>query len=326
MDKQKLIMASGAVAATAAALAGATAYLSTQVLVNTALDREMPKIAEQAGEKISGTLVSRELLRLLATVDRRLSSRDTQTVQITAYDGTPLVGHWYPAEKPERMVVAMHGWRSSWGRDFGLVADFFHDHHCSVLYAEQRGQGRSGGDYIGFGVTERFDCLEWVRWVNASQGDALPIYLCGLSMGATTVLMAAGLDLPANVHGVIADCGFTSPDAIWTHIANNNLHMTYRLRRRIAAAIYERKTQTEDFCCSTVDAMQKTHVPVMLVHGTDDHFVPVEMTYENYHACNAPKRLLVVQGADHGMSYLTDPTGYETAVKQFWREFDHIGA
>lgn len=64
------------------------------------------------------------------------------------------------------------------------------------------------------------------------------------------------------------------------------------------------------------------HTPVMLIHGTEDHFVPVEMTYQNYIACASPKRLLIVPGADHGMSYLVDKVGYETAVKSFWQEFD----
>ena len=60
----------------------------------------------------------------------------------------------------------------------------------------------------------------------------------------------------------------------------------------------------------------------MLIHGTDDHFVPLEMTYENYNACASPKKLLIVPGADHGMSYYMDKEGYETMVKDFWRQFD----
>ena len=42
------------------------------------------------------------------------------------------------------------------------------------------------------------------------------------------------------------------------------------------------------------------------------------MTYENYKACAASKQLFIVPGAEHGMSYLVDKDGYETAVKQFW--------
>ena len=61
---------------------------------------------------------------------------------------------------------------------------------------------------------------------------------------------------------------------------------------------------------------------MLLIHGTGDHFVPVEMTYENYLACGGPRRLLIVPGADHGMSYFTDPERYTAAVLAFWKDFD----
>ena len=76
-----------------------------------------------------------------------------------------------------------------------------------------------------FGLIERFDCLEWVEWATAKCGSELPIYLCGVSMGATTVLMAAGLELPENVHGITADCGFTSPHAIWENTSQTTTYI-----------------------------------------------------------------------------------------------------
>ena len=141
-------------------------------------------------------------------------------------------------------------------------------------------------------------------------------------MGAATVLMAAGLDLPSNIHGIIADCGFTSPHAIWKHVANNNLHIAFGLRGAIADEMLKQKIQMGSDEYSTVEALQSSTIPVMLIHGTDDHFVPVEMTYENYKACAGPKRLLIVPGADHGMSYFVEKDRYEEEIKRFWRDFD----
>ena len=68
--------------------------------------------------------------------------------------------------------------------------------------------------------------------------------------------------------------------------------------------------------------MRECKVPVLFIHGTDDRFVPIEMTYENYKACVSPKRLLVVPGAEHAMSYLIDKESYEKTVKEFWNDFD----
>lgn len=321
MDKKGIIKISG-VALAVSAVAGTTAYLTTKLLVRTAMDRQAPKIMRRAGGMISGSVVDEDIYRRKREAEERLKWIPMDTVSIQARDGVELVGHWYPCDAPRRVVIAMHGWRSSWCGDFGLIADFLHDNNCCVLFPEQRGQGNSGGEYIGFGVTERYDCLEWVRWIAETKTSELPIYLSGISMGATTVLMAAGLELPDQVHGIVADCGFTSPSAIWEHITTNNLHLSYRLHRAMVESIYQRKSQDSFFDYSTVDALRSATKPVMLIHGTDDHFVPVEMSYENYIACASVKRLLVVPGADHGMSYLVDRDGYETAIKNFWMDFD----
>ena len=48
--------------------------------------------------------------------------------------------------------------------------------------------------------------------------------------------------------------------------------------------------------------------------------MPVEMTLENYEACAAPKKLLIVDGANHGMSYVMERQTYEQAVIEFWKE------
>jgi fermentation-respiration switch protein FrsA (DUF1100 family) len=233
-----------------------------------------------------------------------------------------LVGHWIPAVNAKRIIIAVHGWRASWYQTFGIVADSWAANDCSVLYIEQRAHDNSGGEYIGFGLTERFDCLDWVSWVNRSVGADLPIYLVGVSMGAATVLMASDLCLPENVHGIIADCGYTSPHAIWKHVANNNLHIAYGVRGVIASEILRHKIQVGSNDFSTTEALKNTRIPVLLIHGTGDHFVPVEMTYENYLACGGPRRLLIVPGADHGMSFFTDPERYTAAVLAFWKDFD----
>ena len=46
------------------------------------------------------------------------------------------------------------------------------------------------------------------------------------------------------------------------------------------------------------------------------------MTYQNYMACTAPKRLLIVPGAGHGLSCLVEPERYKKALREFWADFD----
>ena len=202
-----------------------------------------------------------------------------------------------------------------------MIADFWLNNDCNVLFAEQRGQNNSGGDYMGFGLLERYDCADWAFWVQ--QQCNLPIYLCGVSMGAATVLMASALPLPESTRGIMADCGYTSPHDIWEHVAKDALHLSYSERRRKTIdAICAQNLNGESAYYSCEDALKECTVPVLFVHGSDDTFVPVEMTYQNYKACASKKRLLIVPGAGHGQSYWTEQEKYEYTTREFWAECD----
>lgn len=319
--RNRLVKAAGIAGATAA-VASLSALATTNFLCKVALDREQPERFRKAQNAISGSDADLDFLEKKQKATERLTSRPLESVQIAARDGVQLVGHWAAHENPKRIIIAMHGWRSSWTNDFALISEFWEKSGCNVLYAEQRGQGNSGGDYMGFGPIERYDCLSWVQWVSLHCGRDIPVYLAGVSMGAATVLMASGLELPHNVHGIMADCGFTSPLAIWKHVATDNLHLSFRLGSLLANSMYSRKTNEDAAGYSTLEALEHCKVPVLLIHGSDDHFVPAEMAYENYKACAAPKKLLIVPGADHAMSYYVDPVAYEAAMLDFWAKHD----
>lgn len=322
-QRRKNILFGLGITAGAAAAAGTAFYLITRKLVNIALDRGETDLIHSSNGRLTQTPEMKTFLEVREAAAHELERRPCETVEISAHDGIKLVGHWLPCENTKRILIAMHGWRSSWTQDFGLISNFLHKNGCSVLFAEQRGQHNSGGDHMGFGLMERYDCLDWIRWINNQGNKNLPIYLCGISMGASTVLMAGGLPLAGNVHGIIADCGYTSPHAIWKHVVENRLHLHYdEFMSELADDICREKINigAKDYSCA--DALAKCNVPVLFIHGTDDDFVPIEMTYENYKACVAPKRLLIIPGAGHGMSYALDKARYEHTLRHFWSDFD----
>jgi len=318
---KKLLAGAGLLSAGLAAMA-AVSHGVTRELVSIAVDRECPRdITAGARKRFTGSAENLAFLQAAEAAAIRLENRRPETAVLTAEDGTRLVGHWLPCPAPKRLIVAMHGWRSSWSFSFGMIADFFYDSGCSVLYAEQRGQGLSGGDHMGLGALERYDCRDWANWL-AVRFPELPIYLAGISMGASTVLMASDLDLPHRVKGIIADCGFTSPEAIGRHVVEKNLHLSYRLRAGAADSLCRRKNQVGIRGCSAPDALRNSRIPVLLIHGADDSFVPVSMTYENYRACSGPKELLIIPEADHAMSYYLDRPRYEDMLRRFWNRHD----
>lgn len=320
MDKRAKNIFLGFGAAAAGIAAVRSVYNHTlNKLVGIAIGRETPRIMIKNRAGVTGEQIAYKELPEIAEGKAYLESCSCETVEIVSCDGLKLVGHWYYPNEPKRVIVAMHGWRSSWLSDFGIISKFWHENNCAVLYAEQRGQGSSDGEYIGFGLLERYDCLQWAKWV--CKRTDLPVYLAGVSMGAATVLMTTGFDLPDGVRGVFADCGYTSAKAIWKHVVENNMHIPYKFYSAAVDGICRQKIQYASDGYSCTEALQNCKVPVLFIHGTDDNFVPVEMTYENFKACSSKKRLFIVPGAEHGMSYMIDKNGYENAMKSFWNEF-----
>ncbi len=320
----KKLLVSAALIGGAIGGAAAASYALTKNFIKVALNREEPKLYKVAKERISGMdSAVNDILKEAEEEGKRLENSGLEVVEITAHDGAKLIGHWYYKKENKRTIIAMHGWRSSWARDFCMASKFWYENGCNVLYAEQRAQNNSGGEYMGFGMIERFDCLDWINWANEKLNFSLPIYLNGLSMGAATVLMTAGFDLPENVKGITADCAFTSAKAIWRHVVKNNMNISYNIFAPSVDELCKKTINMKSDEYTTLKALETNKVPIFFVHGTDDSFVPVEMTYENYKACKAPKRLLIVPGAEHGMSYAVDKERYEKMAKQFWADFDN---
>lgn len=317
MNKKVTLSLAAGVAGSAAISHALTCYL-----VKMAVDRQMP--AAPAGltrAAIRGSGCTPAFLHTLAQTGKDLQTTPHRRVALKARDGETLVGHLFVCPNPKRLVLCMHGWRSSWAGDFGMVAPFLLKEGCCLLLPEQRGQGQSGGAYMGLGALERHDCVRWAHYF-AQLYPHLPLYLAGVSMGAATVLMSTELPLPGTVRGLIADCGFTGPQAICRHVVRKNLHLPYGLRGFVAHRLCKRKNSAGLTGCTAPQALSRCRLPVLFVHGSDDRFVPVEMTYENYKACKGPKHLLIVPGADHGMSYYKDKTSYEKEVRNFFRLYD----
>lgn len=258
-----------------------------------------------------------------------LDAQNTERVTITSADGLKLTGVYLKAENPVASVLCVHGYRGSGGIDFGFFARFYHAHHCNVLVIDQRAHGKSEGEYITFGVMERQDVADWTKklveleraGVQDENADIPPIYLHGVSMGATSVLLASALDLPQEVHGLIADCGFTSPKEIMESVARQNFHMPMHMMLHILSILCRKKGRFDLDTVNTIDALKQNRIPVLFIHGSEDKFVPTIMTRVNYEVCVAPKRLLIVEGAAHVTSYLMDTLRYEKEVLDFIRSF-----
>ena len=243
-----------------------------------------------------------------------------EKAELISFDGHRLAARVLPAENARGTLVLFHGYRSPMYHDFSCVFRFYHELGFHLIVPSQRAHGESEGKVICFGVKERYDCLRWAEYASERFGPESDIFLSGISMGCSTVLMASDLPLPENVRGIIADCGFTSPQAEFEYLLRQRripIHPiidSVELFARLFAGFGFRD-------CSTTDCVRNTKIPILFIHGEADTFVPSRFTEENYAACVSDKELVLVKEASHGLSYLMETERCQALLKDFFERY-----
>ncbi len=298
-----------------AAIMGGTIYFFNRAIVRSEKILDVTNLSEEEAELWS------EYIPLINDGKAWIKAQSLERVEVKSRDGLKLVGHMLSADEPKGTILMFHGYRSSGFQDFSCAAEYLYGLGYNLLIPDQRAHGESEGKYIGYGVLERYDCVSWIEYINCRIGTDKPIVLDGISMGAATVLMAAGFKLPDNVRGIIADCGFTSPWDIFSHVLKNGFHIptfpilyTGSILSKIVAGF-----GFKDY--STLEALKNNRLPVLFVHGSKDNFVPSSMSEAAYEKAIAPKKLLIVPDALHGSSYIKDTVCYKKELKDFFDKY-----
>ena len=246
---------------------------------------------------------------------RQMEALPWEEVSIFSHDGLKLHGRYFHVRDGAPIQIQMHGYRGHPFRDFCGGNKLARELGLNTLVVDQRAHGKSQGHTISFGINERWDCLGWADYA-ARRWPGVPITLAGISMGAATVLMASDLPLPEEVKGIIADCGYTSPRAIIKKVCwdlPKYMHVLYPFTS-LSAELFG---HFDPDAGSALGAVSNTTLPILLIHGEADDFVPCDMSRELAEACASPVRLETFPGAGHGVSYLSDPEHYGKVVREF---------
>lgn len=247
---------------------------------------------------------------------QRLHELPYEGVCITSSDGKKLFARYYHTADGAPVQIQFHGYRGSAMHDFCGGTAFAQKLGHNALVVDQRSHGNSEGNTITFGVKERYDCQSWANYAFERFGKDAPLILSGVSMGATTVLMASDLELPETVCAIVADCPYSTPKDIISKVAAE-----MGLPERPAVALCSLGARLYGgFCVNgggALKAVRSTRIPILLLHGEEDQLVPCHMSREIYDACAADKELQTFPGAGHGMCYLEDPQRYEATVGAF---------
>lgn len=256
---------------------------------------------------------------VMVNLIRNLEAVPYEEVSCQSRDGLLLKGRYYKADKEEERnlcAILFHGYRSSAVRDFAGGAKEMISMGIPTILIDERGQGKSEGRCVTFGAMERYDVLSWAEKAVEMFGRDVEIYLYGISMGGAAVLLSSGLPLPENVKGIVADCPFSSAkDIICTVV--RGMHLNDRL---LYPLIFQAAYLFGHFSLNNTnvkEAVKKATVPILIVHGEDDRFVPVEESREIQKASPERVDLETFPMAGHGISYILDLERYIQLIHRF---------
>lgn len=252
--------------------------------------------------------------------DRWLLDQKQDIWEQTTKDHLKLKARYLPAtKKTSKTVVVVHGYGSA-SKYMGSYVKMFHEAGYNVLAPDNRSFGMSQGKYAGYGWKDRFDLANWIKQVNQKNGSQSQIGLFGVSMGAATVLYTLGQKL-SNVKFAIADCGYTTISG----------ELSYQLKDMFGlpsfpivptASLYADALAGYNFYqASSKDTLKRSKVPLFIIHGSKDKFVPTKNAYQNYDYAKGPKKLWVVKGAGHAQSYSVAKDKYVTNTTDFAQEY-----
>ena len=215
--------------------------------------------------------------------------------------------------------IVIHGYCSQ-GKDMIYYAKQYYNKGYNVLSVDLRGHGKSEGDYIGMGWHDRLDIIDWANYL-INKNPNSKIILHGVSMGAATVMMATGENLPNNIKVAIEDCGYSS---IWDEF-KMQLKVLFNLPEfpvlNAASAVCKIRAGYMLEEGSAVDQVRKSKTPTLFIHGDLDSFVPFEMLDKVYQATSCEKEKLVIKGAAHAASSGVNPNLYWETIDEFIEKY-----
>ena len=283
--------------------------------------------AKPKGEKLNPLPNNPQFIPVKERIDQLVTEGQSygfQPIAIRNQEGLRLRGRYYAfGEKKGPLILFFHGYRSTALQDGIGALSLCHKEKIDLLLVDQRAHGLSQGRTITFGVKERLDCLCWVEEMDRRWQGKRPLVLYGLSLGAATVLAASGEKLPKSVKAVIADCGFSTPKDIILKVCQDRKlpgPLLYPLLK-LGALLYGGFNPDS---CSAIGQIAQCQLPLLLIHGEEDHYVPLAMSQDMYGAASHlgdKVELFTVPEAGHGLSYLLATETYEQKVLDFLRRY-----
>ena len=240
---------------------------------------------------------------------------------ILSKDGLKLNATYFlPNTSSHYWAILVHGY----GRDQRYAWDYAEPYLIqgyNVLTPDLRASGTSEGIYLTMGSKESDDLLLWINKVLEVDPEAR-IVLHGVSMGAATVMMAAGKSKSQNLVAVVEDCGYTSAFRMFKMQLKVIFNLPSFPIMNIVDIVSKFETGSAVSEAAPIHQVHNINVPILFIHGTEDKLVPYYMMQELYDACHAPiKEMFTVEGAGHADAKAINPNLYFNRIFSFLNQY-----
>ena len=241
---------------------------------------------------------------------------ENKKVEVKAKDGITLRGTQYiKDESSNKWAIILHGYRSTPNSIISIGMHFSKEGY-NVLIPSMRACSESDGEYIGMGWLDKEDLQCWINLI-IKQNENAEIILHGSSMGAATVLMASGKDLPTNVKAIVADSGYTSVWDIFASEAKARFNLPTFPILNMFEIVANVRANYDIKEASALEQVKNNKTPILFIHGDADDFVPEYMCEELYEAANCKKDKLIIHDAGHTDSKYKEPETYYNKIFEF---------
>jgi len=222
---------------------------------------------------------------------------DYQSLSISTRDGERLHGWSVAGPAARARILYFHGNGGNLSVWAPIIAGIARKGYA-VLAFDYRGFGLSSGRPTERGLYEDVDAIVGHFWRDAPA--ALPAVYWGRSLGAAMAAYAAGVRKP---DALILEAGFPDARSLLRESPLLALLALFSSYRFPAAEFLGRL---------------RPPVPVLVLHGDNDHVVPIAQGRGLFDAIATPmKQFVSIRGGDHNDASPSEPAKYWGAVEEF---------
>lgn len=250
---------------------------------------------------VHGNLVSGALVKPMRVPVIGEPAQPHESFEVTTSDGIALFGwRFVPAGAPRGVLVFVHGKDINRQHFVGAAQRFVNQGFAVVAY-DQRAHGESTGEYVTYGAKEVADLRAVIDVSLVRFGRELPVVVVGESLGAAVVLQAAAQD--ERIALVVAGAPFAD---LQTVVADKAPAFLDERGRQRAISLAEEAAQFSIADISPARSAERITVPTLLLHGSEDAYLPMKHSLRIYEALAGPRRFVRLEGVGHVDILLSD--------------------